>query len=119
MKFKFLELAKELSFSSSHKQHHHGAVIAKKNRVLGKGFNQHKTHSLSNHPYYSVHAELAAILDSRGSNIEGATLYIYRQKRDGSSANSKPCPYCEQLLRQYGIKDCYYTSELGVEYLIL
>lgn len=119
MKEKFFFLAKQLSFHSNHYQHHHGAVIVRKNKVLGVGFNKDKTHPQSSHPFYGIHAEFSAILNTKTTIPKKCDIYIYRERKDGSIANSKPCEWCERLLRTYNIKNIYYTTENGYEHMRL
>lgn len=110
MKMKFFQLAKKLSYSGTHWQHKVGACVIRKNRVVSTGFNQVKTHTKSPHPYNMLHAELAAIIGCSYEELDGATIYVYRQHRDGNPAMSKPCPICEAALRQAGIKKVFYSA---------
>lgn len=110
MKQRFFDICKKLSLKSNHRQHQMGAVIVEKNRVVGVGFNQLKTHSRSNHPYKSIHAELSAILNSRRETFEGCSIYIYRENKYGEKACAKPCIYCTHMLRSLGIREVFYTS---------
>ena len=100
-----------MSTFSDHSQHRHGAVLVKKNRIISKGFNKVKTHTCSTHCYKNIHAELDAILKARRQDVNGCTLYLYRQDKNGIKSNSRPCSWCLILLKQYGIKKVYYTFE--------
>lgn len=113
MKMKFFDLCKELKKHSNHKQHKMSSVIVRKNRVIGTGFNQLKTHSLSKHPFKSLHAEVHAVLKTTNKeDLEGAEIYIYRENRYGLPALAKPCPYCLALLKEVGIKRMHYSNNL-------
>ena len=109
-KIKFFEIAKRLSKKSTY-CHQLGAVIVKKNRIVGLGFNNpKKTHPRSTNLFKTVHAELAAVL-SAGEEVYGADIYIYREHKSGLPANSKPCKFCQKLLEEVGIKNVHYTDE--------
>jgi len=110
MKMKFFELAKKLSKKSEYYQKL-GAVIVKKGDVIGVGFNKpKKTHPRSNTLFRTIHAELDAILNAGEELVQGCDIYIYREHRSGVPAISKPCKFCEKLLKEYGIKNIYFTN---------
>lgn len=108
MKLKYFEIAKKMSYKADY-CHKIGAVVVYKNRPIGFGFNQpFKTNTKSNNPFHTTHAELSAILNA--GDCRGASIYIYREVKDGTKANSKPCKFCQQLIKQAGIKKVYYTD---------
>lgn len=108
---RFFDIARRLSKKSDY-CHQLGAVVAKKNKIVGLGFNQpHKTHPRSNNRFKTIHAELDAILGLAKEDLEGSTIYVYREHKDGSPANSKPCQYCQMLIKQAGIKKVCYTDD--------
>jgi len=112
MKIKFFELAKKLSQKSDHKRCRLGCVIVKKGNILGVGFNKMRTHSRSPHPYKFIHAELDALLNvARIEDLINSDLYIFRQTKDGILANSFPCIYCQELIREFKIKTIFYTAK--------
>ena len=86
---KFLKLLKKLRSLSDHPLHKMSCVIANKNQVISIGFNKYKTSPRSNHPYKMIHAELAAILDNKFADLNGCTLYVYRETKDGNLALAK------------------------------
>lgn len=106
----FLAQARLASSKSDHHSHKIGCVIAKGNKVLGTGWNVLKTHPKSPHQYKSIHAEFMASI-AAGDAIEGATAYIFRQQKDGTWANSKPCASCWKYLMELGIKEVVYSFE--------
>ena len=110
MKLKYFELAKKLSEKSDYR-HRLGAVIVKKNRILGFGWNKpSKTSPHSNNPFKTTHAELSAILNTDRQDLIGSTIYVYRQHADGSPALSRPCQFCQQLIKEAKIKKVCYTD---------
>ena len=109
--------AYEASFEADHPHFRLGCVIMiKGNRVISEGAND----KYRSHPYvqkngqwfnHGIHAELAAIfkVKHRG-NLVGATLYIFRQTKNGEFANARPCPMCYELIKECGIKRIVYTT---------
>jgi pyrimidine deaminase RibD-like protein len=86
------------------------AVIVLKGKIIGRGFNLLKTCPGSPHPYRSTHAEYSAFLDANG-NIEGATVYVFRETKNGVTAPAKPCTSCFDFLVGKGVKKIVYTIE--------
>lgn len=91
----------------------HGAVVVKGGRVLGTGFNKDRTHPLTMSPEHiksdsSYHAEEVAIRES-GKDVRGAIIYVARVNNQGVDRNSKPCPKCQSLIEERGIKRVIYT----------
>ena len=85
-----------------------GAVITKKGKVLGSGYNVRKTHTrLGSGKFNMMHAEGAAIYSAlkRGYDVEGSTMYIYRRNNNLAC----PCRDCQTIIRKYGIKKVIYT----------
>jgi len=111
--YRFFNLAKKISYKSTHDQHRLGAVIVKKNKIISVGFNQAKTHTKSKHPMRTIHAEFDAILNVPRNELQNAHVYVYRETKDGKLAASKPCKFCHQMLKSLGIQKVYYTSING------
>jgi deoxycytidylate deaminase len=88
------------------------AVLDKKNRVIALSHNTLKTHPVygSKPPYNTLHAEGAVLYFCKrhGINPVGMTMIVYRQGKRGK-LNSKPCPCCQRLIRESGIKKVIYT----------
>lgn len=114
MKLRYFNLAKKLSKKSTH-QFQLACVIVKKNIIISLGVNSIKTHPKSLTPYRMTHAEVDAVASANIEDLNGATAYLYRENKAGDNAISKPCPYCEMLLKRVGIKTVYYTVEGGYE----
>lgn len=112
---KYLRICKKVSEYSTHHQHHIGAVVAKGSRILSTGFNKLKTCPSSNHPFKSTHAEYDAICFLSDEILEGGTIYVYRETREGNLANSRPCTHCYNLIKSKGIKKIVYTHESGIK----
>jgi len=114
--YRHLDIARLASYHSNATSFKLGAVIAKGKRVIGIGFNNvRKTHPSSNTPYQKIHAEFAAILNANGANLQGSTIYVYREGKKGKQLISKPCPNCQKLILAAGIKYVIYTSPSGYQ----
>src|SRR6266850_2006438 len=109
MKQKFCELAKKLSYKSDYEDRQHGAVVAKRGKLLGIGFNKRRSHPASNARFNNMHAEFSAILNCNNEDLSNCDIYIYRENKEGSLAMSKPCEFCSKMIKQIGIKNIYYT----------
>lgn len=107
---KFFELAKKLSQKSDY-HHKIGAVIVRKNKVIGLGFNKpKKTHPQSPNAFKTTHAEFDALWSCSKQDLKGAIIYVYREHKNGCVASAKPCKDCDTLLKYSGIKRVYYTE---------
>jgi deoxycytidylate deaminase len=85
-----------------------GAVVLKKNKIVGKGFNKLKTHRMlkERYGYYSIHSECAAILDG----ARGDTLVVVRIMKSGKLSCAKPCEKCVAFAKDFGIKKIIYSD---------
>jgi deoxycytidylate deaminase len=112
----YISVARYFSTKSNAKKMH-GAVIVKGGRVLGTGYNRNKNHPAIVSPEHiktncSVHAEESAIKDAN-YDVKGAILYVARTNRHGEDRDSEPCPRCNVLIKQLGIKRVIYTTNSG------
>lgn len=87
-----------------------GAVIFKRGKLLGFGYNSMKTHPMfgSKLHYKTLHAEGDALYCAKklGNKTQGATIIVYRR----NNRNAKPCKYCQEMLRKAGIVKVIYTN---------
>jgi len=114
MKLKYFDLARQLSEKSDHHTYKIGCVIVRKNRIIGMGCNKMKTHVASPHKWKHIHAEFDAILSTRNKeDLVGASVYVFRARKDGTNAISKPCPSCKNMLQSVGVSDIFYTEDGG------
>jgi tRNA(Arg) A34 adenosine deaminase TadA len=96
----------------------HVAVIVKNGRPLSIGINDmRKTHNTYSqfHPYSHVHAEFAACNKKKFCDLSGCDIFVYREERNGKRANSKPCPSCQDYLREVGIRRAYFSTPTGYD----
>ena len=107
-----------------------GSVIFYKKHPVAVGWNSDKTNPIQKK--YSIHrrfdpelyrcplhAEMMACLNLKKTSYpaEDCILFVARKYKNGKVALSKPCPACENAIRDMGIKTVYYTiseNEYGV-----
>jgi len=112
--------AREVSFESESPNFKLGSVIMRKGKILSSGCNQR----FKTHPYCkyngadhnrNLHAELVSIFRIKNKEIlRGATLLVYREHKNGTLANSRPCPMCMNEIKRWGIKKVIYTTNHGI-----
>ncbi len=100
-------LAKNVSKLSHHPRHRLGAVLVVKGKPISVGHNQYKTHPEAR--YSGLHAEIQALKSCGKKKIKGSSIFVYREKKDGSLGVSKPCKDCMIELEKFGIKWIFYT----------
>lgn len=130
---KFLKYAYRLglehNFPDSLEQHI-CAVIVRGGNVLSVGFNKPGMNSFVQHFQNitkqrwcsTTHAEQDAILRVRNSiDLTCSKIFVVRIRKEksplGNMGLARPCPICQEVIRQYGIKRAYYTisdTEYGV-----
>lgn len=126
---KYFNLAKNASSFSDYKDHHLGAVLIYKNKVISVGWNSTKTSPIQKkynalrgynveNANNSLHAEMSAILKIKDLDIDFSKvkLYVYREHKNGVKALARPCPACQKMIKDMGIKEVWYTTENGFGY---
>lgn len=93
---------RRIAKKSDHRWAHHVAILVGEGRIVAVGYNKGVTH-----------AEEMAVRKLKMSGGSAARLYSVRIRRDGKIGASKPCPNCESLLRDAGIRDVYYNDYDG------
>lgn len=121
----YFEAAKAISKLSNHNQKM-GCVVVNKHKIISSGCNSDtKCHRLQAkldmecykmHSYGKIHAETSALLPLKRLDLSKASIFIYRETKDGKKALARPCPCCQKLLRQYGIRHIYYTGNDSLVY---
>jgi deoxycytidylate deaminase len=122
---RFLYKAEQMSQQADHYRFHIGCVIAKGRKQVASGCNTlSKTHPLQS--YYAtlvgkpdaiyLHAEMAAIVEakSKGVDLTGASVYVFRRGLDGDVKMCRPCRICMRALADAGVKEIIYTTDVGV-----
>jgi len=96
-----------------------GAVVRRGNTVVGAGCNRNYHPKLRRwrSPYLTehtgLHAEMAAVWGVRWHSLKGCIIYVVRLKADGTLAMARPCPICQAMLNDAGIKKVFYSNEHG------
>lgn len=98
----------------------HGAIIVKNGNPIGIGMN----YTINDPAFLSdpvamkhaaVHAEVAALRACKKVNTKGAIAYVARVLKNGEPRMSKPCPACQKVLKEAGIKKVFYTIDSEME----
>lgn len=134
---KMFEKAREVANTSEFEHFHLGCVITYKHHILSTACNSYKTHPVqmrynqrfrqfrqgSKPCVHSLHAEIAALSTipypiASQINWHEVKVYIYRISvgRESQKGMARPCPACEQALRELGIRHIYYTTNSGYAY---
>lgn len=121
----YFRAAKAVSELSDYPRHKLGCVIVSKHRIISSGCNsKSKCHPLQaklDTEKYGVecagkcHAEISALLPLIRDKVDlsNASLYVFRQHKDGTLAMARPCSSCQKMIKQLKIKKCFYTIENG------
>ena len=121
---KYFNLAKLASEFSDYGRIKIGAVIVYKKNIISIGYNHKKSHPtqrrLNAYRFddkldkckHFIHAEMSAIVNSHYTDLNGASIYVYRCNKEGIQ-NCRPCAACMKALKDKGIKTIYYTTANG------
>lgn len=132
MNKRYFKFAREASMRATYKGSHRfspqiGAIAEYKGSIVATAANTDKTSPLqARYNVYRFHADtpdkahcetqlLQRLRWKFGDSIDWARvhIYLYREYKDGSLAPSRPCPSCMVMLRDFGVKKIYYTTEQG------
>ena len=117
--------AKAVAELSDHKQKI-GCVVTIGRRIISSGHNSKtKCHAVQakmdkemfgEESLGPLHAEVDALLPlvRRGTDLSNASIYVYREHKNGVLACARPCARCEQLIKECGIRRVHYTIENGI-----
>lgn len=122
---RYERLLKSLIEKSTCHAYRIGAVLAKGSNVISVGFNHWGTRQIiERHRHIrpnndTVHAEIHAILGVSKEEAAKCTLYVGRFTKEGRPANAKPCPLCQTILKEMGVKRVFYTDAEFEDYQVL
>lgn len=113
--------AQKASYNSDFYKCHTGCIAVYGGRIIAKGWNGDKTHSLqTEYNKYrdfdetkypgSIHAEMMVVRKIRNLDIDFSKVKIYIYRGKDMPRLSKPCASCERALKDLGIKKVYYTG---------
>jgi deoxycytidylate deaminase len=129
---RIFDVARNLSYISTHPKAHIGAVLVSGRDVIAVGVNGRKTHPLQK--FYNryrfhddkdsmhlMHAELEALIKGNQYlvNTENVKtiMYVYREYRHTRKlAMARPCTGCIRALRDFNVHRAYYTTPDGFAY---
>lgn len=105
----------------------HWSFIIKDNKIISKGVN-HNTEPHKKFGYHELkrgldfrpkfHSELDSIVSSK-RNVRESIMINIRLSKSGEIKTSLPCKSCRRILKIFGIKKCYFTTEYNWGYLTL
>lgn len=105
-----------------------GCIVTYKGKIISEGCNQKRTHPLQaeydkERPdvmegtpnVHSLHAESAALFKIKNENIRWnkVDIYVSRPMVSRLYGLAKPCPSCQKLIKDLGIKRIHYTTDDG------
>ncbi len=106
---RYLALARQVSLTSTYKIRV-GAVIVQHGTPIALGCNVQRTHpKWVRAKQTTIHAEIAALISTQ-SKLTGASIFVYREHKNGLPALARPCENCLAVLQHYGIKWIYYST---------
>lgn len=92
---------RKLASKSPH-QHKHAVVVERGGSILSYGYNTGWNH-----------AERCALGKLWPDKRKGVTVWSLRISNRGGFLMAKPCPRCEEYLRQNGVKEVLYSDHDG------
>jgi deoxycytidylate deaminase len=108
------------------------ALLVYKNEVISVGYNKKKSHPFQrqfakHEEAIFLHAEVDCIKNALKSSDEAviskSTMYVLRVKHPENNHRkfvrgmSKPCAGCQRAIAQFDIKNVFYTTDDGFDYL--
>lgn len=121
----YMLAAKAVSKLSDHHQQL-GCVIVNKHKIISSGYNSstkcHRIQAELDSKLFGdtclgkVHSEVSALIPLIKTRVDltRATIYVYREHKDGTLAMARPCTRCMSLIKQFGIKTIVYTTDDGI-----
>lgn len=118
----FLSDPRTQNLKTAHETSVHVAVLVKRGKVLAHAQNRVGSRSRgSGYSRNTIHAERNVVKELGDiSQLRGADMYIMRLSKDikkegfDQFMGSEPCPSCrlflEKCIREYGLKNVFYTS---------
>lgn len=108
--------ARTVSLTSSHR-FRHGAVLVAHGKVQSVGINytRNNPRNVQFRSDSSTHAEVAALNAIRGET-KGMTMFVVRSRKNGETAQSRPCNNCQKAIIKAGVKRVVYTTDQVLVY---
>jgi hypothetical protein len=108
---------KSLDLPTSHNKHFSFLIF--RNKILSFGYALgYTSHTLAykyKYRFNSIHSELKCLIEFPRPPLflKKCTLINIRIMSDGTIGMSKPCPKCQQLLKDFGISKVYFSNRDG------
>lgn len=123
--YRYFKKARQVAAVSDFPKIHIGCIAVYQGQVIGIGCNCNKTHPRqkfynrfrvdSDDMLPKLHAEINCLnqLSNLNINFSKVKLYIYRIANDKDFRMARPCPSCMAAIKDFGIRDIYYTTDDG------
>lgn len=117
---RWFNFAKKHLDKCDHHTHNIVAVVVINKTLVSVGWNNiNKTHpDMFRHSVHKKkHAEVMALnlAKHRYQDLSEAKLIVYGQTKAGNQICSKPCKYCQKIIKEYGVKEVIYSSHNSFE----
>lgn len=113
-----IEIGRALKPSKQTLRAFHVAAIYKKNKLISIGFNCKKTHPKVikyGYPYpVAIHAETLSVIRGKLENYKGFELFVIRISNENKIVLSRPCSFCEKLIKLMQFDRVYFSNENGL-----
>jgi len=123
--YRYFDKARKTALILDFTKTHIGCVAIYQKQVVGLGCNCNKTHPTQK--YYNryrtpsesmlpkLHTEINCInqIKHLDINLSKVKLYIYRIRKDQAYGMARPCPSCMAAIKDFGIRNIYYTTNNG------
>ena len=133
---KYMAFTRRMAIQNSNSQNRAklAASLVIRNEIISIGYNSYKSHPLQKRFSKNIeaifkHAEVDCIVNALrhvdSSDLERATLYVYRVKKltkdhvYWSDGYSEPCCGCKQAIEHFKIKKVIYSTEEDGSYVEL
>lgn len=110
-----LRAAQKVATQSECENFRHAALLFRGKKVVSKGTNRLKTHPKGSGYHKRIHAESAAIFSAirQGIDPSGYNILVVRINKENKLRLSKPCPDCQNLIKEHNIKKIFFSNEKG------
>ena len=108
--------AREIALNNSH--NYHLAAWAKKGSSIIFGTNSLRASAKFKRVYpdgsegFHLHAEMDLIRKFKPGEV--SEIKVIRFARNGTPTMSRPCLYCQKILKKHGVRRVYYTGWDGI-----
>lgn len=110
------EFCEDLAMKANTHRCKHACVLTYNNVIISSGINVNFKNDFTKkyNELKALHAEPAAIMRAMKHHsriIHKCDLWVCRNNE--CAKNSKPCPMCMKIIKQFQIKTIHYTDETG------